>query len=40
VWPWKGNLAEGTSIPEHYSLFPIPQSALDANPNLTQNPNY
>jgi len=22
------------------SLFPIPQSAIDANPNLVQNPNY
>jgi hypothetical protein len=21
-------------------LFPIPQSALDANPNLQQNPGY
>jgi len=21
-------------------LFPIPQTALDANPNLTQNPGY
>ncbi|WAC01366.1 RagB/SusD family nutrient uptake outer membrane protein [Lacinutrix neustonica] len=23
-----------------YKLFPIPQSALDANTNLTQNPGY
>ncbi|HCC53277.1 MAG TPA: hypothetical protein DEQ30_15540 [Porphyromonadaceae bacterium] len=21
-------------------LLPIPQSAIDANPNLTQNPDY
>lgn len=40
VWPWKGNIAAGTSIPETYKLFPIPQSALDANTNLTQNPGY
>lgn len=26
--------------PEYRSLFPIPTSALDANPNLVQNPGY
>ncbi|HXO85252.1 MAG TPA: RagB/SusD family nutrient uptake outer membrane protein, partial [Gemmatimonadales bacterium] len=26
--------------PDHYVLMPIPQSQLDANPNLTQNPGY
>lgn len=40
VWPWKGNTVDGTSIPDTYRLFPIPQSALGANPNLTQNPGY
>lgn len=25
---------------DHYVLFPIPQSQIDANPNLTQNPGY
>jgi hypothetical protein len=24
----------------HYDLFPIPQAAIDANPNLMQNPGY
>ncbi|TNJ45213.1 RagB/SusD family nutrient uptake outer membrane protein [Tamlana fucoidanivorans] len=40
VWPWKGNVAEGTSIPEHYKRFPIPLQALQANPNLSQNEGY
>jgi starch-binding outer membrane protein, SusD/RagB family len=40
IWPWKGGTAAGTSIPATYKLFPIPQAALLANPNLTQNPGY
>jgi len=40
TWPWKGNTAQGTSISETYNLFPIPSTALEANPNLTQNPGY
>ncbi len=40
LWPWKGNTAGGASIPDAYNLFPIPQSALDANPNLQQNTGY
>lgn len=40
LWPWKGGVKNGTSIPSTYSLYPIPSSALQANPNLTQNPGY
>ena len=40
TWPWKGNTLNGTSIPDHYKLFPIPQRSLEANPNLTQNTGY
>ncbi|GEC78985.1 membrane protein [Flavobacterium aquatile] len=40
LWPWKGNTLNGTSIPSNYKLFPIPLKALQANPNLTQNPGY
>ncbi len=40
IWPWKGNTAQGTSIPDYYNLFPIPLSALEANPNLNQNPGF
>ena len=39
-WPWKGGTVNGTSIPAAYKLFPIPSSALQANPNLTQNPGF
>lgn len=40
LWPWKGNSLNGTSIPTAYNLFPVPLTALQANPNLTQNPGY
>jgi hypothetical protein len=40
IWPWKGGTMQGSSIPSTYNLFPIPQSALTSNPNLTQNPGY
>ncbi|MBS1535910.1 MAG: RagB/SusD family nutrient uptake outer membrane protein [Bacteroidetes bacterium] len=40
LWPWKGGVAAGTAIPNHYNVFPIPLKAMQANPNLTQNPGY
>ncbi len=40
IWPWKGGAASGTSIPDTYRLFPIPATALQANPNLTQNTGF
>jgi len=40
LWPWKGNAQNGASIPDTYKVFPLPLTALDANPNLTQNPGY
>jgi len=40
MWPWKGGAVNGTSIPASFKLFPIPSSALQANPNLTQNPGF
>lgn len=39
-WPWKGGVVNGTSIPSHYDLYPIPLEALQANPNQEQNPGY
>jgi hypothetical protein len=33
--PWRPN-----ALPEFRKLFPIPQTAIDANPNLVQNPGY
>ena len=40
LWPWKGGVKEGTAIPDHYNVFPIPLKALQANPNLSQNIGY
>lgn len=40
LWPWKGNVKNGTSVPEYRNLFPIPTNDLVVNPNLTQNPGY
>ncbi len=40
LWPWKGGIQAGAAIPDTYKLFPIPGSALQANPNLTQNPGF
>jgi hypothetical protein len=40
IWEWKGNVQPGTSIDDKYKLFPIPQSEINSNPNLTQNPGY
>jgi hypothetical protein len=40
LWPWKGNSQNGAAISNTYKLFPIPLSALQGNPNLTQNPGY
>ena len=37
LWPWKGGVKDGTSIPSTYNVYPIPSSALQANPNLNQN---
>ena len=40
IWPWKGNIKDGTSTDDKYKLFPIPSADLSANPNLVQNPGY
>lgn len=36
IWPWKGAVAEGKSVDAKYDLFPIPDSDINANPNLKQ----
>lgn len=40
LWPWKGGVASGTSVDAKYNLFPIPASARNVNPNLTQNTGF
>ncbi|WP_163322565.1 RagB/SusD family nutrient uptake outer membrane protein [Draconibacterium mangrovi] len=36
IWPWKGAVAAGASVDAKYDLFPIPNSDINANPNLKQ----
>lgn len=40
LWPWKGNTPNGSPTPSFRDIFPIPGTALAANPLLTQNPGY
>jgi len=40
LWPWKGNVKDGTSVAEYRNLFPIPNNDLVVNFNLVQNPGY
>ncbi len=39
-WAWKGNGSNGIAISNNLKVFPIPNSSLGANQNLTQNPGY
>ncbi len=39
-WAWKGNIQNGTSIPDNMKLFPVPSNSIIANPNLSQNQGY
>jgi hypothetical protein len=40
LWPWKGNVAGGTGVGSHRTLYPLPAPEVSANKNLTQNPGY
>ncbi|WP_448702083.1 RagB/SusD family nutrient uptake outer membrane protein [Mucilaginibacter sp. AW1-3] len=40
LWPFKGGVLAGTSIPDYRALYPLPASDVTANPNLVQNPGY
>ena len=40
LWPWKGGIAAGVSVPDYRNLFPLPTTDLSVNPNLVQNPGY
>lgn len=39
IWQWKGGVLDGRSVNDKYSIYPIPDTDLTANPNLT-NPQY
>ncbi|UKT64089.1 RagB/SusD family nutrient uptake outer membrane protein [Pedobacter mucosus] len=40
LWPFKGGVKAGTSVPAYRNLYPIPNADLIANPNLVQNTGY
>lgn len=40
LWEFKGGVQEGQEVEEHFNLYPIIASDLNANGNLTQNPGY
>lgn len=39
IWQWKGGVLDGRSVDEKYNVYPIPDTDLTANPNLS-NPLY
>lgn len=39
-WEYEGGVASGASFASFRNLFPLPQSDLNANNNLSQNPGY
>lgn len=40
LWPFKGDVSQGTSVGDFRNLFPIPTNTILSNPNLQQNPGY
>ncbi|MGL4852910.1 MAG: RagB/SusD family nutrient uptake outer membrane protein, partial [Phocaeicola sp.] len=39
-WQWKGGAQNGTTFNANLNIFAIPDTDLNANPNLQQNPGY
>lgn len=40
LWPWKGGVKAGQSVPAYRNLYPLPSTDLVANPTLKQNQGY
>lgn len=40
LWDWKGGSLSGTAVDSHFNVYPIPDSDLNNNPNMTQNDGY
>ncbi len=42
VWAWKGGVAKGQSLDNHFRFYPIPQDDINNNVNMSesQNPGY
>lgn len=40
LWPWKGGVAQGKAVADHFKVFPIPSDDIGTNTNLKQNDGY
>lgn len=40
LWDWKGGVKEGKSVSDIYNVFPIPETDINNNPNMSQNEGY
>ncbi|HHU25171.1 MAG TPA: RagB/SusD family nutrient uptake outer membrane protein, partial [Bacteroidales bacterium] len=40
LWPWKGNVADGVAVSDHFKVYPLPADDTGANNNLVQNSGY
>ena len=40
VWAWKGGIANGQSVDEHFQYYPIPLDDINNNENMSQNAGY
>jgi hypothetical protein len=40
IWEWKGGVKSGQSVDDHFNIYPIPLTDLQANTNLNQNKDY
>tara|TARA_R110001583_G_scaffold142294_1_gene294566 strand:+ start:4798 stop:6387 length:1590 start_codon:yes stop_codon:yes gene_type:complete len=40
LWPFKGNVLNGTSVDQFRNIFPLPTNVLSTNTNLIQNTGY
>ena len=39
-WQWKGGTKEGSGFEAYRNIYALPETDLNANPNLVQNPGY
>lgn len=40
VWAWKGGIANGQAVDEHFQYYPIPLDDINNNENMSQNAGY
>ena len=40
LWDWKGGVKEGKSVSDIYNVFPITETDINNNPNMSQNEGY